>query len=180
MTLSLNEYQNEAMRTAIYPEDRGLEYTALGFSSEVGELAEAWLNGKGREGTIKVLSEAGDNYWYVSAIAHSLGEALESVFVFANVNESIDYMPLDDLFLELAVQAGNIAGAVKKAIRDNGGQLTDDKYDLVMDSLANSLKVLDNIVLHFNATPAGVQAANLDKLADRQRRNVLGGSGDNR
>ena len=176
MTLSLNDYQNEAMRTAIYPEDRGLEYTALGFASEVGELAEAWLFGKAPQ----VLSEAGDNYWYVSAIAHSLGEALESVFVFAKEDDRIDYMPIDELFLALAVQSGNITGAVKKAIRDNDGELTDDKYDLVMDSLANALKVLDNIVLHFGATPAGVQAANLDKLADRQKRNVIRGSGDNR
>lgn len=176
MTLSLNEYQIEAMRTAIYPEDRGLEYTALGFASEVGELAEAWLF----KGAPEVLSEAGDNYWYLGAIAHSMGEELENVHVFAEEYNHIDYMPIDELFLALAVQAGNIAGAVKKAIRDNDGHLSDGLYTKVMDSISNALRILDNIVLHFDSTPAGVQAANLDKLADRQKRNVIGGSGDNR
>lgn len=176
MTLSLNEYQNEALRTAIYPEDRGLEYTTLGFASEVGELAGAWLGGDVND----VLSELGDNYWYLAAIAHSMGEALENVTVFADYDETIDFAPLDELFLLLAVQSGDIAGAVKKSIRDNGGELTEKQYDKVMDAIANALKVLDTLALHFDATPAGVQAKNLDKLADRQRRNVIGGSGDSR
>lgn len=176
MTLSLNDYQNEALRTAIYPENRGLEYTTLGFASEVGELADAWLHKQ----VADILAELGDNYWYLAAIAHSIGEALENVFVFARTNDDIAYMPLEELFVELAAQSGNIAGAVKKAIRDNGGELTEDKYDVVMDSIANSLLILDTLALHFDATPAGVQAKNLDKLADRQKRNVIGGSGDNR
>lgn len=176
MTLSLNEYQNDALRTAIYPEDRGLEYTTLGFASEVGELAGAWLGGDADD----VLSEAGDNYWYLAAIAHSLGETLEGVTVFADYDETIDFAPLDELFLLLAVQAGDIAGSVKKAIRDNDGELSEGQYDKVTDAIANALKVLDTIVLHFDATPAGVQAKNLDKLADRAKRNVIGGSGDAR
>lgn len=176
MTLSLNEYQNEAIRTAIYPEDQGLAYTTLGLSSEVGELAEAWLRGR----TSDVIKELGDNYWYVAAIAHVMGETLENVFVFANIDERIHYLDLEELFVELAVQAGEIAGASKKAIRDNGGVLTEVGYDKTMDALANTLVVLDTLALHFDSTPAGVQAANLDKLADRQRRNVIGGSGDNR
>ncbi|ALY08519.1 MazG-like nucleotide pyrophosphohydrolase [Arthrobacter phage Thunderclap] len=176
MTISLNEYQNEAMRTAIYPEDRGLEYTTLGLLSEVGELNGAWLGGTATD----ILSELGDNYWYVAAIAHSLGEQLENVLVFANIDESVDFRPLDELFQLLTYYSGEIAGVVKKSIRDNDGQLTPEKYDKVIDLLANVLHVLDTLTLHFDGTPAGVQAKNLDKLADRQRRNVLGGSGDHR
>ncbi|ALY10152.1 MazG-like nucleotide pyrophosphohydrolase [Arthrobacter phage Rings] len=176
MAISLNEYQNEAMRTAIYPEDRGLEYTTLGLLSEVGELAGAWLGGEVKD----ILSETGDNYWYAAAIAHSLGEQLESVLVFANIDDSIDYKPLEELFPALSYYAGEIAGAVKKSIRDNDGELSTSAYNKIMDNLANVLNVLDTIALHFDATPAGVQTMNLDKLADRQRRNVLGGNGDNR
>ncbi|ALY08422.1 MazG-like pyrophosphatase [Arthrobacter phage Amigo] len=188
MTISLNEYQNEAMRTAIYPEDRGLEYTTLGLLSEVAELIDAYKRwetvleeGHPTDNQKKeVLSELGDNYWYVAAIAHSMGERLEDVTIWAVPDPHISYLAIDELFLLLASYSGDIAGFVKKSIRDNEGALSPKQFDGIADSLTNVIAVLDEIALYFDATPAGVQAANLDKLADRQRRNVLGGNGDDR
>ena len=184
MTLTLNEYQNEALRTAIYPEDRGLEYTTLGLLSEVAELIDAykrWEQDQNNDlANEDMRSETGDNYWYVAAIAHSLGEQLESITVWADTDPAIPFLELDELILLLASFAGNIAGFVKKAIRDNDGELSPKQFDGVVDALANILVILDEIALFFDSTPAGVQAKNLDKLADRQKRSVIGGSGDNR
>lgn len=184
MTLSLDEYQNDALRTAIYPEDRGLEYTTLGLLSEVAELIDKYMqwaqDQNSEELKNEVLSELGDNYWYVAAIAHSMGERLSDVIVWNEPDQAIAYMSTDELLLLLASYGGDIAGFVKKAIRDNGGVLTSAQFDGVTDALTNVLAILDTIALFFDATPAGVQAKNLDKLASRQSRKVIGGSGDNR
>ena len=38
--MDMNDYQAQARTTAIYPEDLGLIYTALGLTGESGEVAE--------------------------------------------------------------------------------------------------------------------------------------------
>ena len=38
--MKLNDYQNEARLTAIYPKEDAITYTALGLCGESGEVAE--------------------------------------------------------------------------------------------------------------------------------------------
>jgi len=115
MTISFNEYQEQAKKTAIYPESgdgsyNSLAYAVLGLTNEAGEVAgkvkKIWRDEFGElfdHRRAEIASEAGDVLWYLSAVATELGVTLESL-----------------------------------------------------------------------------AAANLAKLQDRQSRNVLGGSGDNR
>lgn len=84
MTLSLNEYQQLALRTA---GDHGdfestLIYTTLGLNGEAGEVAElvkkAFFHGHDlpRE---QLKHELGDVLWYVAVMAQAMGWSLDEV-----------------------------------------------------------------------------------------------------
>ncbi len=85
--MTLNEYQNEASKTALYP-NRGsnLTYAVLGLCGETGEIAEKLKKlGRDRGGVMddawreEMKKELGDVLWYVSQTAFELGYDLESV-----------------------------------------------------------------------------------------------------
>jgi len=85
--MTLNEYQEQANETAVYP-DRGnnVYYPALGLAGEAGEVCNQIKkimrddNGNmtsPREA--KLINELGDVLWYVAALATELGIDLNSV-----------------------------------------------------------------------------------------------------
>jgi len=83
---NLNQYQLEALKTAIYPEADALLYTVLGLNGEAGELAEkakkmirddaGILYEERRKAMVK---ELGDVLWYVATTAKELNVTLEEV-----------------------------------------------------------------------------------------------------
>ena len=82
--MKLNDYQNRANETAIYPE--GLNYPILGLAGEAGELCNKYkkiLRDKGGEAALldinEMEKELGDVLWYVAQIATELGTDLETV-----------------------------------------------------------------------------------------------------
>lgn len=84
--MQLNEYANEAMRTAIYPPEHGLQYAVLGLCSEAGEVAgkvkKVLRDQDGNfsaEAKAEIASEAQDCLWYLAAIARELGTTLEAM-----------------------------------------------------------------------------------------------------
>jgi NTP pyrophosphatase (non-canonical NTP hydrolase) len=84
-----NEYQQRASRLAIYPEERAIEYVALGLASEAGEVAgkvkkairdgKNWTGEQREDARQAVLGELGDVLWYVSELARQLDCPLERV-----------------------------------------------------------------------------------------------------
>lgn len=182
MTLTWNEYQQQALTTAIYPLKREVEYTVLGLGSEVAELAD-WLHpdyeGSRHLGawTSSMKKEVGDCFWYVAALADALKIPLEAVARSAN---RYHYQELDAAYLTLVQDSGYLQGLVKKAIRDDDGHLTEDRRIKMIATLARVCWVLDNICAHLATTRYAVMSDNLNKLADRKARGVLKGSGDTR
>jgi NTP pyrophosphatase (non-canonical NTP hydrolase) len=84
--MNLDTYQNEAMRTAIYPLDRALEYTVLGLVSEAGEVAgkvKKIIRDRGGKLTVEdrqdLAAELGDTLWYVAEASRALGYSLNTV-----------------------------------------------------------------------------------------------------
>lgn len=84
--MKLTEYQEKAMETAVFPEQYGLVYTALGLVGEAGEVAEKVkkvlrdCNGElSQERKEQIMKELGDVLWYVSALCTELGYELEDV-----------------------------------------------------------------------------------------------------
>ena len=84
--MQLNEYGTEAMRTAIFPLDKGLDYLVNGLTSEAGELAGHYAKAiRDENGFISedrrmlMLKEAGDCLWMLAGLARELGSNLEVV-----------------------------------------------------------------------------------------------------
>jgi NTP pyrophosphatase (non-canonical NTP hydrolase) len=74
-------FQQECLKTAIYPKQQGLAYTALGLASEAGEYAGKIKKGI-RDGTFDdeaAAAELGDVLWYVATAAHELGYELDEI-----------------------------------------------------------------------------------------------------
>lgn len=106
--MKLNEYQDRALETAVYPKDNelsGIVYTSLGLVGEAGELANKLK--KVLRGDVpydfpmqqELASELGDCLWYIAAIASELGHPLENI-------------ALDNLLkLESRKRKGNIKGS---------------------------------------------------------------------
>lgn len=88
--MDLNEYQNQASKTAIYPEETemsiGLIYTALKLAGEAGEYVEKVgkiIRDKGgvisHEDASELAKELGDIQWYLSENARKIGYSLETI-----------------------------------------------------------------------------------------------------
>lgn len=84
--MTLNEYQDGARSTAIYPESRQIIYPTLGLTGEAGEVADkvkkvirdnndTFTDEKKRE----IALELGDVLWYAASLSHDLGYTLEEV-----------------------------------------------------------------------------------------------------
>lgn len=84
--MTLNEYQQHALETAIYPEDRRIVYPTLGLAGEAGEVADkvkkVIRDAHGEftpEKRQEIIKEIGDVLWYCATLSRDLGYDLEEV-----------------------------------------------------------------------------------------------------
>ncbi|HNY35920.1 MAG TPA: nucleoside triphosphate pyrophosphohydrolase family protein [Candidatus Pacearchaeota archaeon] len=85
--MTFQEYQEEARKTAIYPnKDNNFIYPTLGLAGEAGEVAEkikkVIRDGNGivsEEKKEEITKELGDVLWYVANLSKELGILLEDV-----------------------------------------------------------------------------------------------------
>ena len=84
--MDLNYYQQEAVKTAVYPKEHAVSYLALGLNGEAGEVAEKVKKIiRDRGGVIgnqhqdDLVKELGDVLWYAANLASVLGVELEEV-----------------------------------------------------------------------------------------------------
>lgn len=82
--------------------------------------------------------------------------------------------------LGLVSEAGEIAGKVKKILRDKQGDFTADDVIAIGFELGDVLWYISQLATELGLDLADIAAGNIDKLRDRQERGVLGGSGDKR
>lgn len=80
--------------------------------------------------------------------------------------------------LGLTSEAGEVAGKLKKFIREDYG--VDDARRLILDELGDVLWYCAAVASSLNATLEEVASQNLVKLSSRADRGVLRGSGDKR
>ena len=81
--LTLDQYQQQAKATAVYPEDKAREYLVAGLAGEVGEVAslfakhwradQEWLDYS------EVAAELGDVLWFITLLADEVGYDLSEV-----------------------------------------------------------------------------------------------------
>lgn len=77
-------------------------------------------------------------------------------------------------------EAGEIAEKVKKIIRDKQGEVSEDDKAEMAKEIGDVLWYLAVFAHHLGVSFDDVAKQNLEKLASRQQRGTLGGSGDNR
>lgn len=82
--------------------------------------------------------------------------------------------------LGLTNEAGEVAGKLKKVLRDNGGELTQEKRSELAAELGDVLWYCAAIADELGYSLAYIAKQNIQKLYDRAERGVIGGSGDNR
>ena len=82
--------------------------------------------------------------------------------------------------LGLAGEAGEVCEQIKKAIRDDGGQITDKRRRALRKELGDVLWYVAALSSELGLEMGDIARANVEKLADRQQRGVLHGSGDDR
>lgn len=83
--------------------------------------------------------------------------------------------------LGLVNEAGEVAGKIKKVLRDNNGNFdTPGVREAIIDELGDVQWYLAATARDLGVTLEEVGKRNLAKLADRKARNVIQGSGDNR
>jgi len=183
--LDFNDYQQQALTTAIYPVDREVDYTIIGLGSEIGELAEVY--GEAKKGfygklngsdTKEALSELGDVLWYVAATADALNVQLD--WVTKQAHTPVHHVSKGLTLVDMVVAHGKIQGILKKSIRDNGGYLSTVHENIIATELCHIWNHSAQFIYLLGGTLDGVLAANLNKLSDRKARGVLQGSGNNR
>lgn len=80
----------------------------------------------------------------------------------------------------LCSEAGEVAGKVKKAIRDADGEITMERRIEILDELGDVLWYAARLAAALGADLNDVAKYNLDKLSDRKQRGVISGDGDKR
>jgi len=80
---TLNNYQENAAKTALYPKDKALEYLTAGLAAETGEItgkvAKYWRKDQAELPKEDLKAELGDVLWFVSEFARLLETPLEEI-----------------------------------------------------------------------------------------------------
>jgi NTP pyrophosphatase (non-canonical NTP hydrolase) len=84
------------------------------------------------------------------------------------------------LLLGLVGETGEIAEKAKKIVRDKNSDFSQWDLEDLKKELGDALWYIAVIADYFDVPLEDVAQVNIAKLADRQKRAMLGGSGDNR
>jgi NTP pyrophosphatase (non-canonical NTP hydrolase) len=168
------QYQTCALTTAIYPKEYALPYTALGLVDELYELYDAI-------GSDDEFGELSDCCWYVACFSHECRIPIMDTATLANeLEDQFTFYDVFDAVQQARGAASRICGKVKKAIRDDHLRLKSDKKAKIQVELALIILSIYYICEKLGTTFAQVAEYNINKLASRQKRGKLMGSGNDR
>lgn len=82
--------------------------------------------------------------------------------------------------LGLANEAGEVAGKIKKVLRDNDGDFTPEYVEKIKSEMGDVLWYFAALASDLGLYMGDIATDNLDKLSGRAERGTLGGDGDSR
>jgi NTP pyrophosphatase (non-canonical NTP hydrolase) len=91
-----------------------------------------------------------------------------------------DGKAIEYLTLGLCSEAGEVAGKLKKVIRDDNSDISTEKRFEIASELGDVLWYISQLALELNIPLDVIAHENIAKLADRKARGAIKGSGDNR
>jgi len=127
-----------------------------------------------------VEKEIGDCLWYVANVAEDIDTLFSEVLNRRTFEVCVDRWDIDEALLELPVCAGVIAENVKKAIRDNDGEVSHARGANILKALRVLVTWLARLCSWYGVTLEECAQLNLDKLRSRAEWGVLKGDGDSR
>ena len=77
-------------------------------------------------------------------------------------------------------EAGEVAEKVKKMVRDDGGELSDDRREAIRKELGDVLWYVSQVAAELDSNLDDIADMNIRKLEDRFNRGKIKGSGDDR
>ena len=95
--------------------------------------------------------------------------------VYPNVGNNIEYVTLG-----LCNEAGEVAGKVKKLLRDDNSILTEERKKDIAKELGDVLWYAAELATTLGIDLHDIAFANIDKLQERKSKGTLKGDGDNR
>lgn len=95
--------------------------------------------------------------------------------IYPNLGDNLVYPTLG-----LVGEAGEVADKLKKIIRDKGGVMEESDRKKIALEVSDVCWYLAMLAYELDFTLGEIMQMNLDKLASRQQRGVLSGSGDDR
>jgi NTP pyrophosphatase (non-canonical NTP hydrolase) len=111
-------------------------------------------------------------------IDHQLAVEKNAFYPGASEPASID--GLSYVTLGLVGEAGELANKVKKILRDDHGEITNEHRKALSKELGDVLWYTAQFATQLGMDLGWIAEDNLKKLADRRERGVLQGSGDDR
>lgn len=97
-----------------------------------------------------------------------------------NLAKDDEFKELMQQVLGLADEAGEVQALFKKWIRDDNADFNKLKRDEIAKELGDVLWYIAVIAHDLGINFNEIAEKNIEKLADRMKRNKIGGSGDNR
>ena len=88
--------------------------------------------------------------------------------------------PLVYAVLGLVGEAGEVADKLKKVYRNDEGRMTDDFKEDIRRELGDVLWYISQTARIMDISLDDIAQTNIEKLRDRQERNVIKSTGDNR
>lgn len=176
---SFPEYASHTHKTAKYPEDDAVLYLVLGLADELGEALEKARHEPrgGVNWKQKLTAEIGDVFWYVSELGRHLGHEFEEIppHTHSPMEMSRGMKDLEDALDE----ATKACGGVKKAIRDDGGEITRERSSRLVRAVCQVKVKLESACHHFGlGPPEYVLERNLEKLQVRDAQGLIKGEGE--
>lgn len=170
--VALRDYQGTTHATAIYPEEHALGYLFIGLLAEVAEFVNA-------ESSDIAIAEVGDILWFLSELANLINVDLFTLLVIEEPNWS---PPLSADVVSAGVIISEIADAanyVAKHLRD--GSSYEIKLQLCLQRAVQTVySMVDIMEGKTGVSFKQLLDSNAEKLQSRQKRGVLGGSGNKR
>ena len=121
-----------------------------------------------------------DNYQLETRATAIYEDAVWSTLAKSTQEQLASYLSLVYPCGKLCGEAGELNEQIMKALRDDHGVLTEERFEAIRKELGDVLWYVAQIAVQLGVSLSDIAQENLEKLQSRQDRGVLGGSGDDR